>query len=138
MNPKTFPHAPRQAQTGTGMPKAPRSAGADVALQVASVPRALQCEYGHYPWDRWERKAQAAGVAVELAALGRAVMREAYQHAWDKRLKMLCGWNDGGRCMIEQALHAPAVMQERWQRMLDTDGYRGERDPQTGEWKSWP
>jgi len=171
MNPKTFPHAPQQAQTGTGMPEAPRSAGADVAPKVASAPSAdavepktsphseqaplsagtgvvatpvphvppdLQCEYGNYPWDRWQRKALAAGVAPELADLGRAVMREAYQHDWDKRLKMLCGWNDHGRCIIQQALHSPAVVRQRWQRMLDTDGYRGERDPQTGEWKSWP
>ena len=55
-------------------------------------------------------KALAAGVAPELADLGRAVMREAYQHDWDKRLKMLCGWNDHGRCIIQQALHSPAVV----------------------------
>lgn len=136
--PETFPHAPQQAQTGTRMPEAPRSAGTDVADQVASVPPALECDYGNYPWDRWERKALAAGVPVELATLGRAVMREAYQHDWEARLKALCGWSDWGRCMIEQAVRMPAVMQQRWQRLLDTDGYRGERDPKTGEWKSWP
>jgi hypothetical protein len=99
--------------------------------------RVLGCTFGHYPWDGWERKAQAAGVPVELAALGRAVMREAYQHDWAERLKILCGWHDHGNAMIRLARRCPAVAQERWQRMLDTDGYRGERDPQSGEWKSW-
>ncbi|MGH7943321.1 MAG: hypothetical protein ACREDS_00090 [Limisphaerales bacterium] len=114
------------------------------AAKKASAPPAnldelvLGCGVGSYPWDRWQRKALSAGVAPELAELGRAVMREAYQHNWDKRLKMLCGWNDHGRCMMQQASHCPAVVKLRWQRMLDTDGYRGERDPQTGEWKSWP
>jgi hypothetical protein len=98
----------------------------------------LGCTVGNYPWDRWQQKALAAGVSPELAELGRAVMREAYQHNWEERLKMLCGWNDHGRCIMQQALHTPAVVKQRWQRMLDTDGYRGERDPQTGEWKSWP
>ena len=124
VEPKTSPHSEQ----------APRSAGTGVvATPVPHVPPDLQCEYGNYPWDRWQRKALAAGVAPELADLGRAVMREAYQHDWDKRLKMLCGWNDHGRCIIQQALHCPAVVRQRWQRMLDTDGYRGEWVD--GEWR---
>jgi hypothetical protein len=123
------------------MKKNPAKPAAAGGPAVASPPspdkRVPSGAAGDDPWDKWERKAQAAGVPAALAALGRSVMREASQHSWDKRLKMLCGWNDGGRCMIEQALHCPAVMQQRWQRMLDTDGYRGERDPQTGERKSW-
>jgi hypothetical protein len=97
----------------------------------------LQCSYGHYPWDDWEKKSLAKGVSKELAALGRLTMREAYQHDWEDRLKSLCGWYDQGRCMIRLALRSPEMARQRWQRLLDTDGYRGEHDPQTGEWTSW-
>jgi hypothetical protein len=79
----------------------------------------LDCVYGQYPWDDWERDALAAGVPKELAGLGRLTVREAYQHGWDDRLKSLCGWY------------------ERWQRLLDTDGLRGEYDLKTGEWKPY-
>ena len=67
----------------------------------------LQCSYGNYPWDDWEKKALAKGVPKELAALGRLTMREAYQHDWEDRLKSLCGWYDQGRCMIRLALRSP-------------------------------
>lgn len=107
-------------------------------LPADLVEKVLQCGYGHYPWDDWEKRAQAKGVPPELAALGRAVMREAFQHDWEKRLKIWCGWGDRGRCMIVLALRSPDVARQRWQRLLDTDGYRGEYDPKSGEWKSWP
>ena len=68
----------------------------------------LDCVYGQYPWDDWERKALAAGVPKDLAALGRLTVREAYQHEWDDRLKSLCGWYDQGRRMIKLALRSPA------------------------------
>ena len=42
----------------------------------------LNCVYGQYPWDDWERDALAAGVPKDLAGLGRLTVREAYQHAW--------------------------------------------------------
>jgi hypothetical protein len=64
-------------------------------------------------------------------------MREAYQHQWADRLKSLCGWCDGGQRMIKLALGSPQTAEKRWQRLLDTDGYRGEYDPQTGAWESW-
>jgi hypothetical protein len=99
--------------------------------------RVCGCTFGHYPWDDWEKKALEKSVPKELAALGRAVMREAYQHQWDDRLKSLCGWHDQGRCMIRLALRSPAVADQRWQRLLATDGYRGEYDEKTGEWTSW-
>jgi hypothetical protein len=99
--------------------------------------RVLSCTYGHYPWDYWERAALAAGVPKELAGLGRLTMREAYQHSWDDRLKSLCGWNDDGRRMIKLALRSPKTAEKRWQRLLDTDGYRGEYDEKTGQWNSW-
>jgi hypothetical protein len=97
----------------------------------------LQCTYGRYPWDDWERAALAAGVPQDLAGLGRLTMREAFQHDWDARLKSLCGWRDQGRRMVRLALRSPATARARWNRLLDTDGYRGEYDEQTGEWKSW-
>ena len=62
--------------------------------------RVLDCAFGHYPWDDWERAALAAGVPKDLAGLGRLTIREAYQHQWDDRLKSLCGWRDEGRRMF--------------------------------------
>lgn len=97
----------------------------------------LGCEYGHYPWDAWHRWAIAQGLNESLAELGRSVIREAYQHDWNARLKSLCGWKDDGRRMVRLALYSPETARKRWQRLLDTDGCRGEYDPQSGEWKSW-
>jgi hypothetical protein len=94
--------------------------------------RVLSCTYGHYPWDDWERMALAAGVPQELAGLGRLTMREAYQHSWDARLKSLCGWSDEGRRMIKLALRSPQTAEKRWNRLLETDGHRGEW--KDGQW----
>jgi hypothetical protein len=99
--------------------------------------RVLSCAFGHYPWDDWERAALAAGVPKDLAGLGRLTMREAYQHQWSDRLKSLCGWRDEGRRMIRLALRSPKTAGKRWQRLLDTDGGRGEYDAQTGQWNSF-
>lgn len=99
--------------------------------------KVLSCEYGNYPWDEWERYAAACGVPKELAGLGRAVIREAYQHDWTDRLKSLCGWKDDGRRMIKLALGSPKIAEKRWNRLLETDGYRGEYDEKTGQWISW-
>lgn len=101
----------------------------------------VQCTFGHYPWDDWEKDALAAGVPKELAGLGRLVVREAYQHDWDDRLKSLCGWYDQGKRMIKLALHSPKTAEERWNRLLDTDGClrtatsRGQWV--NGEWRAW-
>jgi hypothetical protein len=97
----------------------------------------LDCVYGQYPWDNWERDALAAGVPKDLAALGRLTVREAFNHSWDDRLKSLCGWYDQGRRMIRLALRSPATAEQRWQRLLDTDGLRGKYDEATGEWVSF-
>ena len=99
--------------------------------------RVLSCAYGQYPWDDWERAALAVGVSKDLAGLGRLTMREAYQHQWDDRLKSLCGWRDEGRRMMKLALRSPGTAEKRWQRLLDTDGLRGEYDAQTGQWISF-
>lgn len=103
--------------------------------------RVLGCTYGQYPWDDWERAAQARGVEMKLANLGRAVMREAYQHGWSERLQSLCGWRDDGRRMIALALRAPQTARLRWEWLMEMDGLR--LDPQTFEWigeddPSWP
>ena len=96
--------------------------------------RVLGCTFGNYPWDGWERRALAAGVPKALAGVGRLTMREAYQHGWPDKLKSLCGWNDDGGRMIRLALRSPKTTEKSWQRLLDTDGYRGEwRD---GQWIS--
>ena len=97
----------------------------------------LDCVYGKYPWDDWERDALAAGVPKDLAGLGRLTVREAYQHGWDDRLKSLCGWYDQGKRVIRLALCSPEAARKRWQRLLDTDDYRGEYDEKTGQWNSW-
>ena len=73
----------------------------------------LDCVYGQYPWDDWERDALAAGVPKDLAGLGRLTVREAYQHGWDDRLKSLCGWYDQGKRMIRLALRSPATAEFR-------------------------
>ena len=88
--------------------------------------RVIGCEYLHYPWDDWERAALAVGVPKALAGLGRLTMREAYNHGWTEKLKSLCGWRDDGRRMIKLALRSPQTAEKRWQRLLDTDGQRGE------------
>jgi hypothetical protein len=38
----------------------------------------LDCVYGQYPWDDWERDALAAGVPKALAGLGRLTTTERY------------------------------------------------------------
>jgi hypothetical protein len=97
----------------------------------------LQCTFGHYPWDDWEKDALAAGVPEKLAGLGRLTVREAYQHDWDDPLKSLCGWYDQGKRMISFALRSPEKARQRWERLLDTDGGRGYYNQKTGEWVSF-
>ena len=94
----------------------------------------MQCSCGGYPWDDWQKKAISCGVSADLALRGREVMREAFQHDWEEKLKSLCGWSDDGGRMIELALGSPETAKKRWQRLMETDGNRGECDPKTGEW----
>lgn len=95
----------------------------------------VNCEYGHYPWDYWHKKAIKSGIPEDLAGIGRLVMREAYQHDWPTELKSLCGWSDNGKRMIALAKRSPETAKQRWNRLLETDGLRGEYDPQTLEWR---
>ena len=99
-------------------------------LDTANV---LGCAYGQYPWDDWQRWAEARGLDADLAGLGRLVIREAYNHGWEERLLLLCGWRDDGQRMLKLALRSPQIAQQRWQRLLDTDGGRGEWV--NGEWR---
>ena len=114
-----------------------KSLPADTLYSVPLSPfdeRVLSCSLGNHPWDDWERAALEKGVPSELAALGRAVFREAYQHDWDEHLKSLCGWRDDGCRMLKLVLRSPRRAGKRWQRLLETDGDRGEYNAQTGEW----
>jgi hypothetical protein len=97
----------------------------------------LGCEYLHYPWDDWERWALAQGLDRDLAGLARLTIREAYQHQWSDRLKSLCGWRDDGGRMLRLALRSPEKARQRWNRLLETDGLRGEYDQKTGQWNSF-
>ena len=56
---KTFPRIPQEAPPsgGTGVDHT-------VPLGLQGLEYVLQCGYGHYPWDDWERSALAAGVPV--------------------------------------------------------------------------
>jgi hypothetical protein len=134
--PKTFPRTSRGA---------PRSGGTGVDHTVASVPPGLppgfegleyvlQCTYGHYPWDDWEKTALAAGVPKELAGLGRLTMREAFQHGWPECLKSFCGWRDQGQAMIKLALRSPRKARRQWDILMRTDGLRGDYRPRSTEW----
>jgi hypothetical protein len=106
-------------------------------LDVLAEAGVLQCTFGNFPWDNWEKDALDAGVPDELASLGRATMREAYQHDWEDDLKSLCGWYDQGRRMIQLALRSPEKARTRWEQLLESDGNRGCYDPRTGEWVSF-
>jgi hypothetical protein len=99
--------------------------------------RVVGCEYLHYPWDDWEQWAIAQGLDADLAALARLTIREAFNHGWSDRLKSLCGWRDDGRRMLRLALRSPKTAEKRWNRLLETDGLRGEYDEKTGQWVSW-
>jgi len=99
--------------------------------------RILACTYGNYPWDEWKETAIKKGVTEQLATLGRETMREAYQHGWSDQLKSLCGWADNGKRMIALALRSPEKAKRRWQKLMDTDGLRGEWNLKTGQWRSW-
>ena len=98
----------------------------------------LDCVYGQYPWDDWERDALAAGVSKDLAGLGRLTVREAYQHGWGRTASnpSAAGMTRANATLIKLALRSPKTAEKRWQRLLDTDGYRGEYDAQTGQWIS--
>jgi hypothetical protein len=39
--------------------------------------------------------------------------------------------------MIQLALRSPETARKRWGWLLETDGYRGQYDEQTGEWVSF-
>jgi hypothetical protein len=91
--------------------------------------RVLDCTFAHYPWDDWERWALAQGLDPKLAGLARLVIREAFQHDWPEWLRAASGWDDDGQGMLTMAQRAPKSARRLWQRMLDTDGFRGDYPP---------
>jgi len=100
-------------------------------LDLESV---LSCEYGHYPWDDWERWAMAQGLNRNLAGQGRLLIREAYQHAWDDYLKVHCGWRDDGQALLAQALRSPKTALRQWDVLMRTDGLRGDYRSRCLDW----
>jgi hypothetical protein len=96
--------------------------------------KVLDCTYGHYPWDDWERYALARGVAADLAGLGRLLIREAFQHDWPDWLKPACGWSDDGQALLAFALRAPKTARRQWDVLFRTDGLRGDYRPRGTEW----
>ena len=94
----------------------------------------LQCTYGHYPWDDWERWARACGLDADLAGQGRLLIREAFQHNWDGWLKSVCGWRDDGQALLAHALRAPKAALRQWNILMRTDGLRGDYPGRSLEW----
>jgi hypothetical protein len=104
----------------------------------------LDCTYGHYPWDDWERYALACGLDDELAGLARLLIREAFQHDWPDWLKPVCGWSDdlpaprlrqaGGQALLNFALGSPRAARRQWDILFRTDGLRGDYRSRSTEW----
>jgi hypothetical protein len=96
--------------------------------------RVLECSFGNYPWDDWERWALACGLSRELAGLGRSLIREAYNHDWEPWLQSLCGWSDDGQALLAFALRSPKRARWCWSRLMETDGLRGDYKSGSTEW----
>ena len=95
----------------------------------------LQCSFGHYPWDHWERWALAQGLDPEMAGQARLLIREWYNHSWEGWLRDLCGWGeDGGQGLLDLARRSPKKALRQWDILMRTDGFRGDCHPQTQEW----
>ena len=128
----------RNGLTGSRKPRHPEAAPSAEPIPIPpglkGLEYVLQCTYGHYPWDDWEKAALAAGVSKDLAGVGRLTMREAFQHLWDARLQSLCGWHDQGRRMIKLALRWSGRARRQWGILMRTDGLRGDYRPRATEW----
>jgi hypothetical protein len=94
----------------------------------------LDCAYGHYPWDDWERYARACGLGSHLAGQARLLIREAFNHDWPDWLKPVCGWSDDGRALLAFALRSPKAALRQWDILFRTDGLRGDFRPRTLDW----
>jgi len=94
----------------------------------------LDCTFGHYPWDDWERYALARGLGAELAGQARLLIREAFQHDWPDWLKPACGWRDDGQALLAFALRAPRQARRQWDILFRTDGLRGDYPARSTEW----
>ena len=106
--------------------------------------RVLDCEPFHYPWDDWEQWALAQGLDPRVAGQARLLIREAFNHGWEDWLKIICGWRDDGRALLELGQRAPERALRQWGILMRTDGFRGDHPPlsrsgeashpQTGDW----
>jgi len=94
----------------------------------------LDCAYGHYPWDDWERYALTCGLDADLAGLARLLIREAFQHDWPDWLKPVCGWSDDGQSLLAFALRSPKAARRQWDILFRTDGLRGDYRSRSTEW----
>ena len=96
--------------------------------------RVLDCAYGDYPWDDWERYALVCGLDTELAGQARLLIREAFNHDWPDWLKPACGWYDDGQALLNFALRAPRSARRQWEILFRTDGLRGDHPTPKSEW----
>ena len=97
-----------------------------ISRQRLAKPKAHGAKPGDFPWDRWYARARAAGVDERLAQLGRSVMREADQHAWCRELWERCGWTEqSADGMIRFAREDPDAADQQWDKLMETDGFRG-------------
>jgi len=117
----------------------PASSDLTPAVKASPSPRlalnaVLDCTFGHYPWDDWERHALAVGLNPKLAGQGRLLIREAFNHGWEAWLQNLCGWGDDGQTLLAFALRAPKTARRQWNILLRTDGLRGDYPSPTVHW----
>ena len=112
----------------------PQTSVPSVSKPRLNLDQIYGCEFLHYPWDEWERWALAQGLDPRVAGQARLLIREAFNHGWEDWLKIICGWSDDGRALLEFAQRAPERALRQWGILMRTDGFRGDHDPATQEW----
>lgn len=117
----------------------PASSDLTPAVKASPSPRldlnaVLDCTFGHYPWDDWERHALAGGLNPKLAGQGRLLIREAFNHGWEAWLQNRCGWGDDGQALLAFARRAPAAARRQWDVLMRTDGLRGDYPSPKAHW----
>ncbi len=72
----------------------------------------------HYPWDRWQIRALAAGVPPDIARLGRSLIRAGHQTDWGDCHSPQCGRSDDGNDMLRLAMRDPREAQSQWRSLV--------------------